>query len=73
MLTILLLPNQFYGIIFVAELLQYNTTVFADGAKGSGGGGGGLTKSSFFKERNVSGGVLPGAKSQLILKIPLDG
>ena len=72
MLTILFLPNQFYGMIFVAELLQYNTTVFADGAEG-GGGGGGLTKSSFFKERNVSGGVLPGAKSQLILKIPLDG
>ena len=70
--TISFLPNQFYSMIFVAELLQYNTTVFADGAEG-GGRGGGLTKSSFFKERNVSGGVLPGAKSQLILKIPLDG
>ena len=27
MLTISLLPNQFYSMIFVAELLQYNTTV----------------------------------------------
>ena len=30
---------MFYNMIFVAELLQYNTTVFADGAKGSGRGG----------------------------------
>ena len=30
---------MFYNMIFVAELLQYNTTVFADGAEGGGRGG----------------------------------